>query len=255
MDSLALNKCLPLIFLPLGLSLLLLAAALRWRRWLLIAIPLVNLGLFGIPAIADVLMGSLEDRYPYRAIAECPQSDAGFVFGGMLGPRDHPDGGIAWNEAAERFDRALAIIKSGRARILVLSGGQERYKGGPDEGELLKDEAIARGVPDYAIVVTRATMNTEEEASALSRLIILKRWTRVLVVTSAFHMPRAMRLSKDCLADLVPVPVAYETPGLGSSWAYARPQFYLPQSEALVISERALREYFGILFYTAGKLI
>jgi uncharacterized SAM-binding protein YcdF (DUF218 family) len=254
MNSLVLNKCLPLIFLPLGLSLLVLAAALKWRLSVLIAIPFVNLWFFGTPAIADRLMSSLEDRYPYRTIAECPQADAAFVFGGMLGPRDHSGGGIAWNEASERFDRALAIVKAGRARTLVLSGGPQRYEGGPDEGDLLREEAIARGVPDSAIVVTRATMNTEAEANALSQLIILRRWTRVLIVTSAFHMPRAMSLTDDCLAELIPVPVAYQTPDPRTSWTYRRPEYYLPQAEALVISERALREYFGILFYAVVRL-
>jgi len=249
MSSLVLSKCLPILFLPLGLSLLLLAAALRWRLSVLIAIPFLNLWFFGTPAIADLLMASLEDRYRYRTVAECPEADATFVFGGMLGPRDRPGGGIAWNEAAERFDRAVAIMKAGRTRTLVLSGGPERYEGGTDEGELLKEEAIARGVPDYAIIVTRPTMNTDAEANALAQLVVIKHWKRVLIVTSAFHMPRAIQLSKECLADLTPVPVAYETPDLRMSWAYRRPQYYLPQAEALFTSERALREYFGILFY------
>jgi uncharacterized SAM-binding protein YcdF (DUF218 family) len=72
----------------------------------------------------------------------------------------------------------------------------------------------------------------------------------VLVVTSAYHMPRAILLSADCLADLTPVPVAYETPEPGTSWAYKRPAYFIPQAQGLFVSERALREYMGMLVYT-----
>jgi uncharacterized SAM-binding protein YcdF (DUF218 family) len=243
------NKSLPLLFLPLGLSLILLTAALRWRRSLLIATPLATLWLFGTPAIADFLMRSLEDRYPYRTLAECPHADAVFVFGGMLGKRDHMDEGIAWNEAAERFDRALRLVKAGKAGKLVLSGGPERYPGGPDEGDFLRQEAIALGVPAEAIIVTGPMANTEAEAEALSQLVRHNHWERVLLVTSAFHMPRAMRLTRRCTAERMPVPVAYVTPAPGLRWAYKRIEYYIPQAEALAIAERALREYIGILFY------
>jgi len=104
-------------------------------------------------------------------------------------------------------------------------------------------------VPDSAILVTHATSNTEEEANAIRQLIARKHWKRVLVVTSAYHMPRAMLLSSDCLANLTPVPVAYETPEPGSSWAYQRPEYFIPQAAGLFVSERALREYMGMLVY------
>jgi uncharacterized SAM-binding protein YcdF (DUF218 family) len=250
-----LSKCIPLLFLPLGAALVMLLAALRWQRRTLIAAPLLLLWVFGSPAISDQLMRSLEDRFPYRSNEECPKSDAVFVFGGMLGLRDHLGAGIEWNEAAERFDRAAELYQAGTARVLVLSGGPERYYGGPDEGELLKKRATALGIPADAIVVTRETVNTEEEANAISQLAALKRWKRVLIVTSAYHMPRAMRLSADCLAELIPVPVAYETPDPKTSWVYKRPEYYLPQAQALFISERALREYIGIFFYAVVRAI
>lgn len=244
-----LNKTLPLLCLPVALSLALLMIALRWSRTLFIALTLLILVLFSSPAVADLLMGSLEDQYRYRPVAECPQSDAVFVFGGMLGPRDRTDGSIAWNEAAERFDRALQIVRAGKARVLVLSGGAERYPGG-DEGELLKQEAMDRGLTPKEIVVTQSTANTDQEARALSQLVALQHWKRVLIVTSAFHMARAMRLSEKCSAELIPVPVAYQTPDRRTLWAYKRLEYYIPQAEGLSISERALREYLGISFYS-----
>jgi uncharacterized SAM-binding protein YcdF (DUF218 family) len=68
-------------------------------------------------------------------------------------------------------------------------------------------------------------------------------------------MPRAMRLSAHCLADLTPVPVAYETPDPSTSWAYKRPEYYVPQAQALFLSERALREYLGLFVYSVFHTI
>jgi uncharacterized SAM-binding protein YcdF (DUF218 family) len=251
MTGLDLNKFLPFVILPLGFSVWMLVAALRWPRRILIVMPLLVLWLLGTPVTADKLMWSLEDRFPYRPMADCPKSDAVFVFGGMLGHRGHKDGGIPWNEAAERFDEAVRLVKAGRAGLLVLSGGPELYAGGPDEGEFLRNEAVERGVPEEQIVVTPTTMNTEAEAKDLCQLVISKHWKQVLIVTSAYHMPRAMRLTRNCRAERIPVPVAYQTSEPGMSWAYRRPEYYLPQAEALRISERAIREYVGMMFYAA----
>jgi uncharacterized SAM-binding protein YcdF (DUF218 family) len=245
-----LNKSLPLLCLPVALSLSLLAIALRRNRSLVIAITILVLVFLGSPAVANFLMSSLEDRYPYRPVADCPQSDAVFVFGGMLGPRDRADGSIAWNEAAERFDRAVQIVKWGKAPLLVLSGGAERYSDAGDEGELLKKEAMNRGLAPDEILVTQIANNTEQEARVLCRLVALQHWKKILIVTSAFHMARAMQLSEQCPAQLIAVPVAYQTPDPRTSWAYRRLEYYIPQAEGLSTAERALREYLGISFYS-----
>lgn len=241
------NKALPLIFLPVGASLLLLAAALKWPTRVLIAAPLLLLGILSAPIVADRLLRSLEDRYPYRSVADCPRADAVFVFGGMLGPRDRADGSIAWNQAAERFDRAIRIMNDGKAGVLVFSGGPARYEGGPDEGELLKHEAITRGLAEQNVLVTGTTANTKSEAAVMCQLAAQMRWKRILLVTSAYHMARVMGLSQKCPAERIPVPVAYTTSDPSTSWEQSRFEYYLPQAEGIMHSEVALREYLGIL--------
>jgi uncharacterized SAM-binding protein YcdF (DUF218 family) len=238
-----------MLLLPLGISLLLLAAAVRWpRRWLT-AIPLMILGTLSTPFVGDRLLRSLEDQYRYVSLADSPSADAVFVFGGMLGPRDRADDGVAWNDAAERFERATQIVKLGKAGMLVFSGGPERYPGGPDEGELLKREAVSRGVPEASILVTKATWNTRSEADILCDLAAQRRWQRVLLVTSAYHMPRVMRLSRTCTAERIAIPIAFQTSDPSTSWAESRIEDYLPQAAGLLHSELALREYLGVLFY------
>jgi uncharacterized SAM-binding protein YcdF (DUF218 family) len=94
--------------------------------------------------------------------------------------------------------------------------------------------------------------NTAAEADALAGFAALLHWKRVLLVTSAFHMPRAMRLFRGCPAEVIPVPVGFQSPAPGQPPADAGLTRYLPQSEALAHSERGLREYLGILVYSVS---
>src|SRR5579863_1819392 len=139
MSPLFLHKALPLFVLPVGAVLLLLAAALRWRSRALIAAPILILWVFGTPVIAEAIMRSLEDRYPYRTVDQCPAADAVFPLGGgIVGPRERSSRDAQWNTSAERFLRALDLFNLHRAPILVVSRGLADDSGEPTEGQRLK---------------------------------------------------------------------------------------------------------------------
>jgi uncharacterized SAM-binding protein YcdF (DUF218 family) len=231
--------------------LLLLAAALRWRRRVLVALPIAILWIFSTPVAADALLRSLEDRYPWRPDSAYPESDAVFALGGgILGPRDRPGGEMDRGENADRFERALSLFTSGRAHILVLSAEGPPRPGLPNTGDRLREIAIRRGVPAESIIVTPIVRNTAAEASSLAAFAVRFHWKRVLLVTSANHMPRAMLLFRQCPAEVIPVPVNYLSSAPGVPSSDSRLAALLPQAEALAISERALREYLGILVYS-----
>lgn len=252
MDPLLFHKALPFFFLPHGVALLLLLAAVVWRNRFFAAAALLILCVFGSPVVADLILHSLEDQYPYRTEAQAPAADAVFPLGGgIIGPRDHANGDAQWNHSAERFGRALDLFTAHHAPVLVLSRGMQEAPGEPTEGERLREIALRRGVPDRSIELTGPTMNTATEADALCGIATRRHWKRVLLVTSAFHMPRAMRLFSACPVDIVPVPVDYQT----SDNEIGRRTIdrYFPESESLSRSERALREYIGILFYSVVR--
>jgi uncharacterized SAM-binding protein YcdF (DUF218 family) len=228
---------------------LLLVGALVSPRRFNVSVAFLSLYLFGAPVTADLLLGSLENRYPRRAVEACPRSDAIFVFGGMLSLRDYGSSKPEWNGEADRFEESIALYNSRKAPLVVFSGGPERYQGGPDEGEILRDEAIRRGLPESAILVTHKTWNTESEAANLCFLVKERNRKRVLVVTSAYHMARALLESARCQGELIAVPAAYLTPAPNTSWALQRPEYFLPQARALSNSEIALHEYWGMWSY------
>jgi uncharacterized SAM-binding protein YcdF (DUF218 family) len=234
--------------------LLLLAAALRWRRRILVALPIAILWIFSAPVVADALLRSLEDRYPWRPDSAYPEADAVFALGGgILGPRDRAGVEMDRGENADRFERALSLFTSGRAHILVLSAEGPPRPGLPSAGDRLREIAIHRGVPAESILVTPIVRNTASEESALASFAVRFHWKRVLLVTSAAHMPRAMLLFRHCPAEVIPVTVAFQSSAPrqpSDDSALAR---YLPQAEALAQSERALREYLGIMFYSVSR--
>jgi len=250
MHPLFFHKLLPSLVLPPGLTLLLLLAAIRWRSRALAGVALALLWLCGTPVVADAIMRSLEDQYPYRTAEQCPVADAVFPLGGgIVGRRDHGGKDAQWNAAAERFGRAVELFTRRRASVLVLSRGWSTSETDYSEGARLKEIAVNEGVPEQSIIVTGKTINTAEESAALCGLAARMRWKRVLLVTSAFHMPRAMRLFRGCPAEIVAVPVDYSTPEANGWTGNGDFDRFLPQAEALYHSERALREYLGMAFY------
>ena len=95
--------------------------------------------------------------------------------------------------------------------------------------------------------------NTAAEETSLAAFAVRFHWKRVLLVTSANHMPRAMLLFRHCPAEVIPVPVDYQSSAPGQPASDSGLARYLPQAEALAQSERALREYLGIMFYSVSR--
>jgi len=135
----------------------------------------------------------------------------------------------------------------------VLSAEGPPRPGLPPAGDRLREIAIRRGVPAESIVVTATVRNTAAEETSLAAFAVRFHWKRVLLVTSANHMPRAMLLFRHCPAEVIPVPVDYQSSAPGQPASDSGLARYLPQAEALAQSERALREYLGILFYSVSR--
>jgi uncharacterized SAM-binding protein YcdF (DUF218 family) len=248
-----LHKAIALLLSPVGLCLVCMAVMLRWPRRLIAVVPLIVLGLFSWPPFADTLLGSLEKQYPQRTVEQCPVSDAAFPLGGILTESSAVAGPDEFTDASDRFERAVALYQACRARMLVFSNVRPPAPGLQSEGERLRQIAIGRGVPASAILLTAETINTASEADALAVLARQQHWKRVLLVTSAYHMPRAMRLFRRAPAEIVPVPVGYEARGVPLRGTGFVPDRWMPQAGALFHSERALHEYGGTLFYALTR--
>jgi uncharacterized SAM-binding protein YcdF (DUF218 family) len=248
------HKALPLFVLPVGVCLLLMLGGVWWRRRALVAAAAGVLLLFGTPAAGDALLRTLENRYPYLRVADCPQADAVVVLGGILQMRRQPVEILEWAEAVDRFERGVELILAGKARYLVLSRVRPlRPEITMTEGHHLRAIALRRGVPEDAIILTREVVNTASEADSLRELARERAWKSILLVTSAFHMPRAMMLFRRAGVQVTPVPVDYQTGDPEASADFSLHD-YIPQGDGLARSEQALREYLGMAAYSAVGL-
>lgn len=227
--------------MPIGLSGLLLILGLILRRRALIVAGIIVLWVPGTPFVSRLLMETLESVYPAQAVAAAPHVDAVVVLsGGIL--RGISPAGVQWGDSANRYFAGLDLALAQKAAFLVLSGGIPTSSRQISQGSILREAAISHGFPAERIIVTRFVLTTEDEASAVSQLPGIH---SILLVTSAFHMPRAAMLFRAHGMDVSPFPTDQRV--LGS--LFDRSPGLIPAPAPLHTSELAIREYYGLLVY------
>lgn len=253
-----LSKLLPLLLLPIGLALLLLLwAAIRGGRAPVIA-ALGMLWLFATPLTAEGLWRWLERPYQRQsAAAVLGRRSAPVAAVVVLGTGRHAAPGPAraseWIDA-DRFFGGLEAYQQlrslGQRPLLIFTGGwwptQPQM---PPEGDVLRQRAIALGLPPADLLSTARVRNTAEEATAIAAL--LPRGSSVVLVTSAFHLPRAVRLFERQGLRVIPFPVDFQASGAWAGSPLADPLNWLPSADGLARSSRALREAIGRTLYRA----
>jgi uncharacterized SAM-binding protein YcdF (DUF218 family) len=248
-----LHKILPLFMLPVGITLILVLAGLRLRRRALIWSGVAVLWLSSTPLVSGLAVRAAEGWAERGLATDAPQADAIVVLseGRVVAP-----GKAAvseWNDA-DRFFGGVELFKAGKSPLLVFTGGAAPWEpNAAPEGDVLAEYAKAMGVPDGQILKTPRVTNTAEEAVAVATLLRGRlsgpTWRggppRVLLVTSAFHMPRARRLFERAGMSVIPFPVDFKVSAGGTTSVLD----FLPTAGALAQTEMALREGYGRLFY------
>jgi uncharacterized SAM-binding protein YcdF (DUF218 family) len=151
-----------------------------------------------------------------------------------------------WGDGVDRFTAGVDLLRAGRAPRLIFTRGQVPWmRALPPEGEFLRDQAIALGIPEPQIALTRVAANTAEEAEGVRSLVdSLGGGSRILLVTSAYHMPRAARLFERQGFTVTRFPVDFR-----QDLRARTPMDFLPDAEALEDTDRVLREFIGRGFY------
>ena len=208
---------------------------------------IVSLYALSIDLVAGALQRSLESKYPSVDINTLPKSDAIVVLGGYL----RPAGGVRryseFMESADRLWMGSLLYRAGKAPVVLLTGGNIAFLGsrGTPEAIAAKQFLEQWGVPEAAILIEPQSQNTHENA-AFSKPILAARGARqLLLVTSAFHMPRAVAIFRHEGMDVTPVPTDYQT-----GWGQPELLFELvPNADALARPKIAIREWIGLTVY------
>jgi uncharacterized SAM-binding protein YcdF (DUF218 family) len=211
-----LTKLLTLALLPVGLavllgSLALVMAAIGRRRaaFLLLAAQVGLLWLSASPWLATHLTLWLEGDYPPVALEETPVADVVVVLGGAVGRVGEP-AVENLTEASDRVLRAARLYHAGKAETVLAVGGNlswSRYR--IPESALMRDLLAEWGVPKEAILLETRSQNTHENAVFAAEILTSQDWDRVLLVTSASHMARAVGAFRAVGIDVIPSPTDY----------------------------------------------
>jgi uncharacterized SAM-binding protein YcdF (DUF218 family) len=241
-----LHKLLPMFVLPLGWVVVFLGLAIwKKKRWPAIA-ALVVLYLSSIGVVGDGLTRRLESTYPMIPLKEAPKVDAIVVLGGLIGPPVKPGQILNLGEAVERLEAGIQLWQAKKAEWLVFTGGRIPWLEQVEtEGASLRRIAIERGVPGDRILVTGEVGNTADEARLVKGLLAEHGFGQILLVTSAWHMPRAARMFVKAGVGFAAFPVDYQLANEEKTTLLD----FLPSAGGLRRTETALREWYGIAYY------
>lgn len=236
----------PLFWLALWwvLGLLLLR---RWRRvapamlWL----GLLVLGLLGFEALPHALLRPLENRYAVPTEAAVGRHVGVVVLGGALG---HPDiyqkhRQVPLGEAAERMTVPVGLLRQHPKLQLVFSGGEGRLLPfGVTEAQLAKTFYQEQAVDMSRVTLEEVSRTTRENAREVANLLGSRCNEPWLLVTSAWHMPRAMAEFEAVGCRVTPYPVDFRTSAV-TPWT----EYSLARS--LLLWQTALHEWLGMSVY------
>jgi uncharacterized SAM-binding protein YcdF (DUF218 family) len=234
------------VVIVLGLlGVLLLATRLKRTGRFLTVVSVIVLALLGLSPIGNALIIPLEQRFPpWDDTRGAP--DGIVVLGGAITPDvSAARNEVALNEAAERVTSAVALARRYPQARIVYSGGTGALVY-PEGNEAVSAVRIfdRLGIPPERIIVEEQSRNTVENAVFSLLLAMPQPGERWLLVTSGYHMPRAMGVFRAAGFPVEAYPVDWRTRGPQDA---LRP--FSTLSGGLERADTAAHEWIGLLVY------
>lgn len=238
----------PLLW-PFNIALWLLAIALlrsfggreKYFRSLVLAAFLI-LTIPSVPIVSNSILRSVENQYPILSAKNAPKADAILVLGGTAGSLDGVR--VEVEEVGSRLVPTARLYRAGKAPWVVVSSGslyQQKSGEWRTEGRDMVDFLIDQGVPAAAILLEERSRNTDENAFYSEAILREKKLHSILLVTNAFHMPRAVALArKHGIKNIFPFPTLPQAKAVSFGWTD-----FLPSLHGLDASTVSIKEYAG----------
>jgi uncharacterized SAM-binding protein YcdF (DUF218 family) len=242
---------------PLNLAIFLLLAGLLaalFRRRRLAAtgsvLGFLILALSAWTSLGAMMLTPLEERFPKPAL---PEKVDGIVVlgGGFEGAINLARGGYELNSSGDRMvEAAILARRFPQAKIVVSGGNGSLFLDGEGDADTAPRLLGALGVSSDRMILEDKSRNTYENAVFSRRLVEPKPGETWLLVTSAFHMPRATALFDKAGFPTVAWPVDYRTSGREGIGFYRD-----NPSDSLLTTTMAIREWIGLFAYRlSGKI-
>ena len=252
------SKLFPYFVYPLGLAISLLFVALLLRRAsrgprIATGAALIILLTASNTWVPTILTRALEWQYLPPEVY--PQAEVIVVLGGSTASAIYPRQIVEISSAGDRILYAAHLYHQGVAPHLLLTGGyipwmDEREAPANDMAAILK----MLGVPEEALWYETESRNTYENAVNSRQLLAEKGIDRIILVTSALHMPRSVALFERQGFEVIPAPADYNV--TQTTWARLwEPNLItqifhlLPSVGNLGDTTTVMKEYLGIFVY------
>ncbi len=224
---------LPSVFIPIiiliGIVFVFSSKRYKLGRILLI-IGLALYYIFSITPTVDLLLKPLEQEY--STVSDIQKADKIAL---LLGGRESD---------VLRSSEVLRIAHlTDHTTQIIISGTDSQN---PNSGEALavRNFFINRGVPKDNIIIEGNSRNTKENVKNIYDIVGDEHF---FLVTSAYHMKRAMLEFEKLGANPIPAPIDFKSVGEYGILSY------IPNSKNLRNSDLAMHEYFGIIFYNMKR--
>lgn len=239
-----LNKILPVFVMPIMLIIYLMIYGLwKKKRWPIYT-AMVCLYVFSTPIIAKTFFRIIEGAEPRQDPQNLSNAEAIIVLSGMIHQVKSTKGVYPEWDDPDRFFAGVQLFKAGKAPKIIFTKGKLPWNNATlTEGDILKKFALENGVPDSAIVLTGNVENTADEAKAILR--IMGKWKHIILVTSAFHMPRSKKIFETHDFIVQPYKVDYKVDQLNGLTFMD----FLPDANSFNLLNRGYRELIGRIIY------
>jgi uncharacterized SAM-binding protein YcdF (DUF218 family) len=217
---------------------------LRLASWLVVT-SVVLIAFAGFSPLGNILILPLEARFPPWDASRGPPDGIVVLGGAVLPEVSMARGAVALNDAAERITATAELARRyPNARIIFSGGTNSLVFDAPAEAPVAVKELVALGVAHDRITAEEQSRNTIENAVFSQLLANPKPGERWLLVTSAFHMPRAVAAFRAAGFPIEPYPVDWRTRGSADVTA-----LFGSLSDGLVMTDVAVHEWVGLVAY------
>ncbi len=246
MDLFILKKIITHFILPPGffIAVLVLLFAVfsirkRYRAGLISLAAALVVWFVAMPVTGDLLLSPLEKRYP---VPSTPRGDAIILLGGgaSSGVPDITGTGVPSGESMVRLVTAVRLYRLLRVPI-ILSGGKV-YEKIDAESVIMSRFLRDLGVPGTMIIEENRSRDTLENSLLTAQVCSQKKFSKPVLVTSSFHMPRAVYLFNKAGLTVLPVPAGRLSTDRKRFWLDYMPVSFLNLSVAM-------KEYIAIGYY------
>jgi uncharacterized SAM-binding protein YcdF (DUF218 family) len=195
--------------------------------------------------IADEFVRAYEDRsITYSDITKT--YDAVIVLGGFSN-FDSKQNLIQFHSATDRLMAGIKLYKTGKAKKIMISSGSGQLMN-PNEKEALfiKSYLLDIGIPEKDLIIESESKNTRENA-VYSAKILNKEYINgnYLLVTSAFHIPRA----KSCFTKVGLTITPFSVDHQSGPRKFLFDHLFIPDSDSLRRWQMLIKEWIGFTTY------